>query len=591
MAQSLAWRTVSIAVVATSLTALAHGQSVEIEYVDSVSGNWRETVEAALPELPAARSALEARRQARTTGEHVKNALNAEGYFDPEIDFAITSDDPPRPRLRVDPGPRFAIGAIAITYDGPAPDEDEQARLLASLPISSGDLAIPGRIITAEQTLLTELRSLGYAEADTTPRDVLGDRDQATVDITYRLTAGPRIRFGDILVPDGLRTSTDYITSLAAHSAGDLYTPDQLSRFNRRLAETRLFSRASARLAASPSGTDADTGDEIRDLILDLVERPRHTIALGASYSTADGYGLNAEFTRRNLTRSGDMLEAQLNLAELARTLDVTWRRPNEFGFGRGLVVSASLSDDTTDAFDRQSIKLGTAVDIIESPRIAWTVGVSGEVLRETSLLGERDLQLLSLNGGLRLDYSNSALDPTHGWRADTTVTPTEEFGDESTRYVRMSSQASAYLPLGAEERFVLAGRVHLGSAIGAGLSDLPSEQRFYAGGGGSVRGYAYQAIGPRDAENKPTGGRGLTEFSVEARWRGNGRLGGVVFLDAGSVSEAALPRLDDLQTGAGFGIRYQTPAGPIRLDLAAPLDKRPDDDPVQVYISIGQAF
>ena len=591
MTHNLAWRTVSILTAATCVASLAHGQDVDIDYIDAVDGAWRDTVESAVPDFEPARSLLEARRQARTAGQHVRDALNSEGYFDPEIEFAITQDEPPRPRLRIDPGPRFAIGAITLNFDAPPPAEEDQAALRDSLAISSGDLAIPARILEAERNLVATLRSLGYAEADNGPRDIIGDRDQAEIDVVYLLKAGPRIRFGEVVVPDDLRTSTDYIGSLAPLEAGELYSPDALTAFNRRLAETRLFMRASARLERTSSRTDPETGDEIRNVVLQIEERPRHTGAVGARYSTAEGYGLTAELTRRNLTRSGDFLETQLNLVELARTLDITWRRPNEFGYGRGVVFNTSFSDDTTDAFDRQSVKIGAALEIIENPTFAWTVGTTAEALRETIAMEERDLQLLSLNGGVRFDFSNSVLDPTQGWRADATVTPTEVFGDESTRYVRLSSQASAYLPFGETDRFVLAGRVHLGSVLGAAVSDLPSEQRFYAGGGGSVRGYAYQAVGPRDMDNTPTGGRGLTELSFEARWRGSSNLGAVAFVDTGSVSEAVLPTTDDLRTGVGLGVRYATPAGPIRFDIAAPLNRDEGDDPVQVYISIGQAF
>ena len=593
MARILAWRTVSFLTAVSCFAAIAHGQGVDIDYVDAVQGDWRNTVNSAVPDFEPARSLLEARRQARTAGQHVRNALNAEAYFDPQIDFAVTPDDPPRPRLRVDPGPRFAIGSIDIIYDGPVPAEEDQAELLETLSLSPGDLAIPSRVLAAERSLLTALRRLGYADADLSQRDMVGDRDLAEIQVIFRLKAGPRIRFGEIVIPEGLKTSSDYLISLAPQRTGTLYSPDELSRFNRRLSETRLFSRASARLDRVASGADPETGDEIRNIILDVEERPRHTLALGARYSTADGYGLTGEFTRRNLTRSGDFLEAQVDLAELARSIEIDWRRPNEFGFGRGLVLSTGFSDEMTDAYDRQSVTVGAALEIVESPQFAWTLGTSAEALRESDFAGERDrdLQLLTINGGVRFDHSNSVLDPTRGWRADSTAAPTQVFGDESTRYVRLSSQASAYLPFGETDRFVLAGRVHLGSVLGAAISDLPSEQRFYAGGGGSVRGYAYQAVGPRDIDNHPTGGRGLTEVSLEARWRGAGNLGAVAFVDTGSVSAAALPTTDDLKTGVGLGVRYATPAGPIRFDIATPLDRETGDDPVQIYISIGQAF
>jgi translocation and assembly module TamA len=122
-------------------------------------------------------------------------------------------------------------------------------------------------------------------------------------------------------------------------------------------------------------------------------------------------------------------------------------------------------------------------------------------------------------------------------------------------------------------------------------VNDVPGDDRFYSGGGGSVRGYAFQAIGPFAANDTPLGGRSLAEASIEGRARLTDRIGAVAFIDAGNVSDEEYPTFDNLRAGIGVGVRYMTPAGPLRLDVATPLNPSDRDEAVQVYISIGQAF
>jgi translocation and assembly module TamA len=193
---------------------------------------------------------------------------------------------------------------------------------------------------------------------------------------------------------------------------------------------------------------------------------------------------------------------------------------------------------------------------------------------------------------GFNLDKSDSLLDPRSGWRAEGRVIPTYAFGGVSDNpYARAVTQGRAYLPLDDSGRLVLAGRLRAGVLFGAQANAVPGDDRFYAGGGGSVRGYAYQAIGPFDGNNVPQGGRSLVDSSLEARWRYNDKIGLVGFFDGGNVSNSLYPKFDNLNIGVGAGIRYMTPAGPIRFDIATPLNPSDRDDLFQVYISIGQAF
>jgi translocation and assembly module TamA len=155
-----------------------------------------------------------------------------------------------------------------------------------------------------------------------------------------------------------------------------------------------------------------------------------------------------------------------------------------------------------------------------------------------------------------------------------------------------LRGEASIYQSLDASGRYVAALRVATGSILGAGsVPDVPADRRFYAGGGGSVRGYAYQGVGPKDANGQPTGGLSLAEASVEMRIGITDTIGIVPFVDAGAVSEEDYPDFSGTKVGAGLGLRYLTPFGPLRLDAAVPVNPDPDDPDFAIYAGIGQAF
>ena len=168
---------------------------------------------------------------------------------------------------------------------------------------------------------------------------------------------------------------------------------------------------------------------------------------------------------------------------------------------------------------------------------------------------------------------------------------PTAVTGDDSVVFLKTEAQATAYVPLDEEAATVVAGRLRIGSIIGGDELTVPSDRAFYSGGGGSVRGYEYQGVGPRFANNIPRGGLSLFETSLEVRRDFGGAWGGVAFVDAGAIGFQETPNLSNLRYAAGLGVRYQLPFGPLRADVAVPLNRREGDASFQVYISIGQAF
>ena len=582
---------VALLMVGLAVASTAAAERVRVEFTgDDVSEKVRSEVRASLPEETSAKTVLEARRQGRRAADAARAMLNSLGHYDPEIDLGIENTEPPAARLRIDPGPLFTLAEVNISFTAEPRPEDADA-LRRELPVRAGRPAIPSRVIDAQRWIVTTLRQKGYPYAEVNDRRVIGDREAETLNITYVVTPGPRVRFGETIIPqDGIRTKASYLRRLIPYKPNDLFTPEALALLNARLAETRLFGVARASLSDTPSGT-AEDGSEIRNVELTLKERERNTIALGASYSTADGAGLNAELTRRNLTNRGDVLVSTLTVAELRQSLDVVWRRPNEFGYSRGLVLNAGLSNEITDAYERQAVSLGAGYEVVKGPEFSYSYGVNTEITKEKDEFGERDLQILSVYGATRIDKTDSVLDPRSGWRANARVQPSYTFGDDSNPFVRTSGQVSAYVPFDDEQKFVLAGRFKAGAVLGASAADLPADTRFYSGGGGSVRGYAYQSIGPKAADGTPLGGKSVVETSIELRYRIRPKIGVVAFVHAGSVSADEFSDFSDTKYGAGVGVRYSTPAGPIRFDVAAPLNPDKFDDPFQIYISIGQAF
>jgi translocation and assembly module TamA len=192
----------------------------------------------------------------------------------------------------------------------------------------------------------------------------------------------------------------------------------------------------------------------------------------------------------------------------------------------------------------------------------------------------------------LGYDGSDNLLDPTTGFRLSGWISPEYSGHGKSLTYLRTQIDASAYRPV--SDRVVVAGRIRLGTIVGADDFDLAPSRRFYSGGGGSVRGYGYQQLGPKDMDGDPIGGRGLAEFALEARIRLSqfgGNFGVVPFFDGGSLSTEAMPDFKDWRFAAGLGVRYYSLFGPIRLDVGVPLNRQKGDGPVAVTVSLGQAF
>ena len=545
---------------------------------------------------------FEARRRARSAADDAEAALRTQGYygFQVEQDVVDPDDDeggePPRAVIRITPGARFRFARPAIAWIG---DEPIPGVGIAAEQAMALRRAAPGRaadVLAAEGRIVATLQARGYADARPGTREVIVDHADNSVQPTFRIVAGELVRLDGLDLGAVGRTDPDWIRGLAPWTSGDVYDPEDLAELERRLLDTGVYD--SVGVSLQPQG-DADAEGR-RPVLVTLVDRAPRTLEVSAGYSTSEGAGLDVRRTRYNRLGRADTTTYSLRLAELEQRLEAGlklphWRRPQQT-----LTVLAGLYNQQTDAYDSMGVGVSGDVTRRFGKTSYITGGLSLDVARsaekikinKTTFRGEdRDVVTAAALAAFALDRSDDPLDPTQGWRLEARVEPTTTFGDSQALYLKVQSQASYYRSLDEEATTVLAARAKIGSIWGAVLDEVASPRRFYAGGGGSVRGYGWQAIGPRLADNTPIGGLSLVEASFEVRRKITERWGAVAFVDAGAVGGDSFPGGDDIGVGVGVGVRYDLGFGPVRADIAFPLEKREGDSGFQIYISIGQAF
>lgn len=540
---------------------------------------------------------FEARRRARGALEAAEALLRSEGYYQPVLEDVVEGEDTPVAIVQVTPGRRFVLSEVQVLWTEPAPDPVTETAVRSEIRLAPGEPGRAADVISAEGRIVAGLARRGYADASAQPRRVVVDHATFTVQPNYRIAAGSLVRLDGVRLETRGPSNPAWVTGLAPWTEGDVYDPEDVAELERRLLETGVYDGVGVALAPA----DQTRADGLRPVIVTLTDRPRRILEAGATFSTAEGSGVDAIWTWHNRFGRADTLVWQARLADVDSRLGASLRLPHWRRPGETLRLSAAVLNEDTDAYRRTAAALAADLQqrVGKTSWVSYGVGLDGGRYSETRfdpitaqpINFDRDLVILTGRGSAYLDRSNDPLDPTTGWRLTVAAQPTAVTGDDSLLFLRTEAQATAYLPLQDGAKTVLAGRVRIGSIFGGDELSVPSDRLFYSGGGGSVRGFQYQGVGPRLPDNTPRGGLSLFETSVEVRrdvWR---NFQGVAFVDAGAIGFQETPNLNNLRYGVGVGVRYKLPFGPIRADIAFPLDRRDGDADFQIYVSIGQAF
>lgn len=534
-------------------------------------------------------------------------ALRAEGFWGGAARIEIAGQDVARPdssppiadpsnpvhvAVILTPGPRYRIGKILIRTE-PIQEDTLLEQAAAGLRLAEGDPARPADILAAEDALLLALRRAGHPLASVVARDAVVDHDAQVMEITWRIAPGPEAAFARPSVAGTSRTNPALLERLAARRLeGRAYSPERLERARRAMMGLGIFGFVRAQEA---SALDQEGRLPVH---FQVQERPRHAVGGRLGFETNYGLTASAFWEDRNVFGGAERLRLEGEVARIGETgiEDATYRafatlRTPEF-LGRDLQSISQIGAvrERLQAYDRDAVLASFALEHRLSDTMAVSAGPSyeeGRIGRDGDMEAFR---LFGLTGTFRYDNTTSPLDPRQGQRFTFSATPFYSAMDANS-FTRTLAIGTSYFDLTGDGGSVLALRAALGSAPGADRDEITLDKRFYAGGGGSVRGYSFQSIGPRDAANRPLGGASLVEGSVEWRQGITRSWGMAAFLDAGSVGEEARPDFGRLRAGTGLGIRYLTAIGPLRFDVGLPLDRQKDDPSFAIYIGFGQAF
>ncbi|WP_295638505.1 BamA/TamA family outer membrane protein [Novosphingobium sp.] len=512
-----------------------------------------------------------------------------------------------RPAVRFDivPGPLYHLRTVTLG-DLEATGID-YPMLRAAYPMKIGDPANTDRILSADMQLTTALGEHGYVFGTVGDGELTIDHDPRLGDLAVPVTNGGKFAFGKVISESPDFLSSDHLRRIARFKAGQVAKKSGLDDLRQAVLATGLVSSVTItpRKVIEPqggSGVSLAVPGTI-DVDVAMIPAPLRTVAGQLGYSSGQGARLELSWENRNLFPPEGMLRVRGVAGTREQLAGITFRRNNFRTRDQVLTADLFVQNVKYTAYTAKTVSFITTLQrqatILFQKPFTYSVGFEAVATRDTngSTIGQQSIPqtyfviALPLQAGY--DGSDNLLDPTRGFRLNLRVSPeaSRTLGQQST-YVKSQFDASIYHTVAPG--VVLAGRARFGSITGADIASIAPSRRFYAGGGGSVRGYGYQQIGPKDTAGLPSGGRSLTEFGLEARVK-TGFAGGAVsvvpFVDAGSVDQGSTPAFRDIKVGVGLGIRYLTNFGPIRIDVGTPLNKGPKDSRVGVYVALGQAF
>lgn len=530
--------------------------------------------------------------------------MQSMGYYDGTASSTIEQPKQPGGRatavLRAVPGRRYSLATITVIADPTVPPN----LIETSLPLKAGDPIEAERIQGAEANVSLKLPQTGYPFAEVGQRDILLDEAVGTGDYTLPVVIGPRGSFGAIRTEGTLAFGADHIEVLRRYEPGQLYDSRKVDDLRDALVATNLFSTVS--VEPQRTGRTLPDGTEAIDLLVQQQAGPARSLAATAGYGTGQGIRVEGSWTHRNLFPPEGALIVDGVAGTLEQGLGVTFRRSNAGQRDRIFTITARANRSNYEAFEGFTGTLAARIARESTPiwqkRFTYAfgvelVGTNEDRFNFATNRRERNTYFIgAIPAQAQWDTSDDLLNPMRGWRLKASVSPEVSIRGGTRPYARLLLEGSAYFPIA--DNIVIAGRLRGGSIPGIDRDDLAPSRRYYAGGGGSVRGFGFQQLGPRSTELdsdgntvfRPVGGRSVNEAAVELRYR-FGNFGIVPFVDIGQVYDSVLPTGRDLRMGAGIGGRFYTNFGPFRVDVATPINRREGESKVAVYLSIGQAF
>lgn len=528
------------------------------------------------------------RMRVRRDAPLLLQALRSHGFYSAEVTSDITGDGSPvHVVFHITTGPAYLLESVAYDVTFPLGEQGlEERPKAADMGLVLHKPALSKSILDARYRIIRWFQNRAFPLVKVPEPRVIVDHASQSVRVTYRVQTGERARFGKTEIKGLARVDTKYAFSKLPWKVGDPYNEDRLSQGKRNLRDTGLFATVEA---DHQDHLDREGGLPIE---ITVKERKPRSVQGGVSYKTDEGPGANASWEHRNVWGRAERIVLGAYVSGIEYGLKGLFEKPEFLRQDQSLLFNLRLGKDSPDAYTSRSLTGSLQVERKLAKGMSVGAGPGFQLSRVEQFGVENDFTLLSFPGYLNWDTSNEALDPSRGGRLRLRLSPFYNFHGQNFGFWKGLAGYSRYIRLSQDPSLILAVRGTVGAMEGAPNDEIPADIRFYAGGSGSVRGYEYKTLGPL-INNQPTGGRSLVELSTELRMKLTDTLGFAAFLDGGNAFEAAFPNFEEpLRWGTGLGLRYFTPIGPLRFDVAVPLERREQiDEPFYIYVSIGQAF
>ncbi|MEM6588636.1 MAG: autotransporter assembly complex family protein [Pseudomonadota bacterium] len=485
--------------------------------------------------------------------------------------------------IRVEPGPRFTFAEASVAPLAPDTELPEG--------FAPGQPAFSETIGDAARAGVGAWRDAGHAKVDISDQRLTADHRNAQLSARITLDPGPRLTFGNLIVTKPGNVRPERVVEIAGLPTGQVYSPEELSRASERLRSTGAF--------ASVVLEDADTVRPVNTLDIEatLTDAAPRRIGAGAELSSLEGLTLSGFWLHRNLFGGAERLRFDGEVGGIGGDsggidylFSFLYERPATFTPDTTLVLGGRIQELDEPDYRERSIQLGGGVRHIFSDELTGGIGIRYQYSDIDDAFGSRQLEHILLPGKLTFDNRDVALNATEGVFAELELTPFAGL-DNDAAGARVFLDLRHYRGFGENKRFVFATRGQVGSVSGARASEVPPEMLFFSGGAGTVRGQDYQSLGVPVTSTLQIGGRSFAALSAELRANIKGPWGAVGFVDYATIGQGSFfDGFTDDHAGAGFGVRYDTGVGPIRVDFATPIGSNAGEN-FELYIGIGQAF
>lgn len=539
-----------------------------------------------LKETPPA-TLIGLRRRAEGDITNIVQALHSLAYYNAQVHFDILNNGG-LVAVQITPGPVYPLADFQIRY---TQQESSISNLnsisLTDLKISLGSPALPETILNAEDTLLDQLNLQGFAFATIKKRDVLVDQKAHHVTVILDVEIGPLTYFGKVSISGRERVEESYFYKKLQWREGDLYDPRKVQKTLEALELSGLF--RSVNLTHSETPIDGN----LIPFTISVVESKQRSVGFGVSYSTELGPGIIGEWEDRNISGDGDKLSFRADLWQVRQEGRLAYLIQGFQCPDQNLLWVFDYHHDELEAFTDSTFSMSGTIERKLSEKLRVSYGGMYKLMRSHNSDQSGTFDLIQAPLQLRWSNTDNLFDPTQGCTINLKSVPSLQFLSPQFAYCINTFTGSVYYSLTKNNRHILAAKLMLGSIFGASKHDIPPPERFYAGSENALRGYKYLTVSPLDEDHKPIGGRSLFIYSLELRNKVGKNFGLVAFYEIGNVYKNLYPDIGaPMLQSVGLGLRYYTPVGPLRLDVAVPLNRRHHiDGPFQIYFSIGQSF